>query len=139
VNAQPSDGILREPIRENANVRHGQDYARRALDLSRTVCRYGPIFGPGSQARYRPGRNHTAEHGYFFVGGHYVEGEGGDLMEGSMYVEHFKPAKVTRPFPVVMIHGGGQTGTNFTGSLVPLRQARLGLVVGVAGVGGGDD
>ena len=24
--------------------------------------------------------------------------------------------KVTRPFPVVMIHGGGQTGTNFTGT-----------------------
>jgi pimeloyl-ACP methyl ester carboxylesterase len=57
-----------------------------------------------------------SEHGYFFVGGHYVEVEGGNVMEGSMYVEHFKPAKVTRPFPVVMIHGGGQTGTNFTGT-----------------------
>ena len=57
-----------------------------------------------------------SEHGYFFVGGQYVEVEGGNVMDGSMYVEHFKPAKVTRPFPVVMIHGGGQTGTNFTGT-----------------------
>ena len=40
-----------------------------------------------------------AEHAYFFVGGHYVEAEGGHVMDGSMYVEHFKPPKVTRgPF-----------------------------------------
>ncbi len=57
-----------------------------------------------------------AEHGYLFVGGRYTAAENGDVMEGSMYVEHFKPAEVTRPFPVVMIHGGGQTGTNFTGT-----------------------
>jgi pimeloyl-ACP methyl ester carboxylesterase len=37
-------------------------------------------------------------------------------MEGSMYVEHFKPVEVRHPYPVVMIHGGGQTGTNFTGT-----------------------
>ena len=30
-------------------------------------------------------------------------------------------------------------GFDLSKSLVPLRQARLGLVVGVAGVGGGDD
>ena len=57
-----------------------------------------------------------ADHGYLFVGGRYTAAENGDVMEGSMYVEHFKPAEVTRPFPVVMIHGGGQTGTNFTGT-----------------------
>lgn len=57
-----------------------------------------------------------AEHGYFFIGGRYVATEGGDVREGSMYVEHFKPGEIRHPFPVVMIHGGGQTGTNFTGT-----------------------
>lgn len=57
-----------------------------------------------------------SEHGYFFVGGRYAIDKAGDIMEGSMYVERFKPRDVTRPYPVVMIHGGGQTGTNFTGT-----------------------
>lgn len=55
-------------------------------------------------------------HDYFFVGGHYEAGENGDVLDGAMYVEHFKPHEVSRPYPVVMIHGGGQTGTNFTGT-----------------------
>jgi hypothetical protein len=29
------------------------------------------------------------------------------------------PYKVTHPYPVVMIHGGNQTGTNFTFSRAP--------------------
>lgn len=57
-----------------------------------------------------------AEHRYLFAGGRYVAAEGGEVMEGSMYVEHFRPVEVRRPYPVVMIHGGGQTGTNFTGT-----------------------
>lgn len=57
-----------------------------------------------------------SEHGYFFAGGQYEPGEAGDVMNGAMYVEHFKPKAATRPYPVVMIHGGGQTGTNFTGT-----------------------
>jgi pimeloyl-ACP methyl ester carboxylesterase len=35
-------------------------------------------------------------------------------MEGQMYVERFVPEAQTQAHPVVMIHGGGQTGTNFT-------------------------
>lgn len=57
-----------------------------------------------------------AEQGYFFVGGQYAAGENGDVMDGSMYVEHFKPRETRHPYPIVMIHGGGQTGTNFTGT-----------------------
>jgi pimeloyl-ACP methyl ester carboxylesterase len=33
-----------------------------------------------------------------------------------MYVEKFIPADQRQPYPVVMFHGGGQTGTNFTGT-----------------------
>lgn len=57
-----------------------------------------------------------ADHGWFYVGGDYVPHEGGHLMRGAMYVERFIPEERTQPYPVVMIHGGGQTGTNFTGT-----------------------
>lgn len=53
---------------------------------------------------------------YFFVGGSY-DGDGTkQFMSGQMYVRHLKPARKTRPFPVVMVHGTGQTGTNFLGT-----------------------
>jgi len=55
-----------------------------------------------------------AEHNWFYVGGRYVERDGGTFMEGQMYVERYVPAARTRAHPVVMIHGGAQTGTNFT-------------------------
>jgi len=54
--------------------------------------------------------------GYFFVGGRYVDGKGGPLMERQMYVEYRIPGRQTRPYPIVMIHGAAQTGTNFTGT-----------------------
>jgi pimeloyl-ACP methyl ester carboxylesterase len=57
-----------------------------------------------------------ADHGYFFVGGKYVDRDGGSVMTDGMYVEKFVPAEQRQPYPVVMIHGGGQTGTNFTGT-----------------------
>ena len=49
----------------------------------------------------------------FYVAGRYVGEDGARRMRGAMYVEHWAGA-VTRPWPVVMVHGGGQTGTCFT-------------------------
>jgi len=57
-----------------------------------------------------------ADHGWFYAGGEYVERDGKPLLRGAMYVERFVPEKQTQPYPVVMIHGNGQTGTNFTGT-----------------------
>jgi pimeloyl-ACP methyl ester carboxylesterase len=37
-------------------------------------------------------------------------------MAGQMYVHALIPAAVTKPYPIVMIHGVGQTGTNFEGT-----------------------
>jgi len=54
--------------------------------------------------------------GYFFVGGHYVNASDGQIMVGQMYVEYQIPAALRRPYPIVMIHGAGQTGTNFEGT-----------------------
>jgi pimeloyl-ACP methyl ester carboxylesterase len=57
-----------------------------------------------------------AQHGYFYVGGHYEGAPGSDIMAGQMYVEVLVPKKVRRPYPLVLIHGAAQTATNWTGT-----------------------
>jgi len=54
--------------------------------------------------------------GYLYAGGtidHSVEGA---PTTGQLYAEYFVPKKRTSPFPIVMVHGGSQTGSNFTGT-----------------------
>src|SRR5215469_3793360 len=57
-----------------------------------------------------------ARQGYFFAGGKYSNHDKRTAMSGQLYVDFQIPTKQTHPWPVVMIHGGGQTGTNFTGT-----------------------
>jgi len=57
-----------------------------------------------------------ARQGWFFVGGRRVKGTDGTYMAGQMYVEYQIPARRTRPYPIVMWAGNGQTGCNFTGT-----------------------
>jgi pimeloyl-ACP methyl ester carboxylesterase len=57
-----------------------------------------------------------AKQGWFFVGGSIDKMLEGSPMVGHMYVEFQVPEKLAQPYPVVMIHGGSQTGTNFTGT-----------------------
>ncbi|MGZ3283177.1 MAG: hypothetical protein ACXU9A_11010, partial [Xanthobacteraceae bacterium] len=48
---------------------------------------------------------------YFFVGGRIDPSVQGSPVVGQMYVEYMIPAKRTHPYPIVMVHGGSQTGT----------------------------
>src|SRR5687767_8758378 len=57
-----------------------------------------------------------AEQGYFFVGGEYASTSDGEIRTGQMYVQYQIPEDRTQPYPIVMWHGGGQTGTNFMGT-----------------------
>ena len=57
-----------------------------------------------------------ASQGYIFAGGNYVDGPDGKYMSGQAYVEYQIPKNRTHPFPIVMIEGGGQSGSNFTGT-----------------------
>ncbi|KAL5354478.1 hypothetical protein ACLOAV_000567 [Pseudogymnoascus australis] len=52
---------------------------------------------------------------FFHVGGDYVsDGNGGDYFANQSYVEKLIPASgVAKPYPLVFIHGIGQTGTNW--------------------------
>jgi len=54
-----------------------------------------------------------ADQGVFSIPGRYVQTEAGTIMVGQMYVQYQVPKEIRRPYPVVMIHGGGQTASNF--------------------------
>ena len=67
-----------------------------------------------------------ARQGVFFVNGEYYTSktetttatcstapEPCQYMAGQMYVQYQVPKNVRHPYPVVMVHGAGQTGTNF--------------------------
>src|SRR5262245_23259843 len=75
-------------------------------------------FGQGQNLRgFKDPSNglHIARQGMFFVNGQYYtsKADGLKYMSGQMYVEYQIPEVVAHPYPVVMIHGAGQTGTNF--------------------------
>ncbi len=57
-----------------------------------------------------------AQSSYFFVGGKIDPSVEGSPVVGQMYVEFMIPAQRLHPFPIIMVHGGSQTGTNFTGT-----------------------
>ncbi|WP_158808913.1 alpha/beta hydrolase [Beijerinckia sp. L45] len=58
----------------------------------------------------------TLRDGYVFVGGHYETVNGRTAAVGQMFVEYHRPATITQPYPVVMVHGSAQTGVNFLGT-----------------------
>lgn len=53
--------------------------------------------------------------GDFYVGGQWVGIPGGEVMEGSVFVEVLAPKKVQHPYPIVFVQGGG--GQTFLASL----------------------
>jgi len=57
-----------------------------------------------------------AKQGYLFAGGRYSTEGGQPVLSGHLYAEYQIPSRQTHPWPVVMIHGGWQSGTNFTGT-----------------------
>jgi pimeloyl-ACP methyl ester carboxylesterase len=57
-----------------------------------------------------------AREGYVFAGGKYSTDKDAKIMSGQIYAEFQIPAHQRHPYPVVFIHGGAQTGTNFTGT-----------------------
>jgi pimeloyl-ACP methyl ester carboxylesterase len=92
--------------------------------LGRTIRQAGAAMLAGGAAALLPlGGAHAqnapleiAKQGYFFVGGTIDPKREGSPMVGHMYVEYQVPQRLAHPYPVIMIHGGSQTGTNFTGT-----------------------
>jgi pimeloyl-ACP methyl ester carboxylesterase len=57
-----------------------------------------------------------AKQGYLFAGGKYSTVNGKRVMAGQIYAEFQIPKNQTHRYPIVMVHGAIQTGTNFTGT-----------------------
>jgi pimeloyl-ACP methyl ester carboxylesterase len=60
--------------------------------------------------------NNVARHGFFYAGGKYVGALGENkeaTMGGAMYVEVMVPKQIRSPYPVVFLHGAGQTGVDW--------------------------
>jgi pimeloyl-ACP methyl ester carboxylesterase len=57
-----------------------------------------------------------ARDGFMYVGGKTMAVDGRDYFYGQMYVEIRIPAKQTHPYPIIMVHGGSMSGTNYTGT-----------------------
>lgn len=67
--------------------------------------------------RFEPnGEAISARRGFFWVGVEPVAGSDGTLASAQMYVEWMAPETVTRPHPVVLVHGGGGQGLDFLGT-----------------------
>jgi pimeloyl-ACP methyl ester carboxylesterase len=54
--------------------------------------------------------------GYFFVGGQWTTDGEKKYVVGQMFVQYQLPVKQTHPYPIVMVHGTAQTGSNFLGT-----------------------
>src|SRR5689334_18029865 len=57
-----------------------------------------------------------ARDGHFYVNGKATSVNGREYISGQMYVEVRVPANRTKPYPIIMVHGGTMSGTNFTGT-----------------------
>jgi pimeloyl-ACP methyl ester carboxylesterase len=57
-----------------------------------------------------------ARDGHFYVGGRTTTVDGRSYVSHQMYVEVRVPATQTHRYPIVMVHGGTMSGTNFTGT-----------------------
>jgi pimeloyl-ACP methyl ester carboxylesterase len=57
-----------------------------------------------------------ARDGFTYVGGKTMTVEGREYFHGQMYVEIRIPAKQTHQYPIIMVHGGSMSGTNYTGT-----------------------
>jgi pimeloyl-ACP methyl ester carboxylesterase len=88
------------------------------------VAAAGSAYGLTAETRTTPptqqlpaaGPLPIAKQGYLFAGGKYATVNGKRVMAGQLYAEYQIPRAQSHPYPIVMVHGAIQTGTNFTGT-----------------------
>ena len=96
-------------------MKAGRRSSLLALALVR-VCTYNTLAAENGTPLPIPAIDAAASVGYFYVGGRYVGGSDTQVMQGAMYVEVLRPKHVAHRYPLVLIHGAGQTGTNWLGT-----------------------
>jgi pimeloyl-ACP methyl ester carboxylesterase len=69
-----------------------------------------------TRARHLEGDPVTARSGFFWVGGEELALPQGTALRGQMFVQWMAPPTVTRPYPLVLVHGGGGQGIDWLGT-----------------------
>ena len=69
-----------------------------------------------SRPRHLEGDLVTARRGFFWVGDETVSLPQGAVPRGQMFVQWEAPETVTKPHPIVLVHGGGGQGTDWLGT-----------------------
>ena len=64
----------------------------------------------------RAGDPVTARRGFFWVGAEPATVAAGTVTRGQMFVQWEAPPVVTKPYPLVLVHGGGGQGTDWLGT-----------------------
>ena len=86
------------------------------VKASSTIALLAGLLGGASLLAAEPEPLPVAKQGYLFAGGQYSPVNGKEVMSGQIYAEYQIPRNRTHPYPIVMVHGAIQTGTNFTGT-----------------------
>ncbi|MER6560590.1 alpha/beta fold hydrolase [Streptomyces sp. NPDC001027] len=58
----------------------------------------------------------TLRTGFFWIPGEHLSTPHGTVPRGPLYVKWLAPAEVTRPYPLILVHGGGGQGTDWLGT-----------------------
>ena len=88
-------------------------YSKGSLAIAAALSLGAVIAGVPAHAQ---GPLVLAKSSYFFVGGKLDSSVEGTAAVGQIYVEYMIPQRLRHKTPIVMVHGGSQTGTNFTGT-----------------------
>ena len=59
----------------------------------------------------------TSRRGQFWIAGERLKSEFGTVQRAPMFVAWEAPENVTQPYPLILIHGGGGQGTDWTGTV----------------------
>ncbi|KOS18156.1 hypothetical protein ESCO_003310 [Escovopsis weberi] len=65
------------------------------------------------QRHHGLGREAAHARSFFYAGGQYIQTPEGEFLQDQIYVEKLTPQAPEHVPPIVLIHGQGQTGTNF--------------------------
>ena len=91
-------------------MKHGIEHLLRLFGIVA-----GLVFGIAAAPAADPPLE-LARDGFIYVGGKTMQVNGREYFYGQMYVEIKIPAHQTHPYPIIMVHGGSMSGTNYTGT-----------------------
>ncbi len=100
------------------DLRRSEAHARALRRGREAAARASVAFGLAGVGgpRHLEGELVTARRGLFWVGDETTSLPQGSVLRGQMFVQWEAPATVTKPYPIVLVHGGGGQGTDWLGT-----------------------